>query len=119
MIRRPPRSTLSSSSAASDVYKRQLVHILRTHVQSKMADPHQDLQGPISFESGTDNFKITLPTKPSNFIFLSTIYIFLRGRYIHLAIHTPPHTHNTHTTSKPLTIHNAVFQYGPFPRLTF
>ena len=27
MIRRPPRSTLSSSSAASDVYKRQLVHL--------------------------------------------------------------------------------------------
>src|SRR5674536_101519 len=26
MIRRPPRSTLSSSSAASDVYKRQLQH---------------------------------------------------------------------------------------------
>eukprot|EP00658_Telonema_sp_P-2_P081177 TRINITY_DN8253_c0_g2_i2.p2 TRINITY_DN8253_c0_g2~~TRINITY_DN8253_c0_g2_i2.p2 ORF type:complete len:101 (+),score=14.91 TRINITY_DN8253_c0_g2_i2:120-422(+) len=26
MIRRPPRSTLSSSSAASDVYKRQVVH---------------------------------------------------------------------------------------------
>src|SRR5664279_2056205 len=26
MIRRPPRSTLSSSSAASDVYKRQLLH---------------------------------------------------------------------------------------------
>src|SRR5664279_5673687 len=26
MIRRPPRSTLSSSSAASDVYKRQLSH---------------------------------------------------------------------------------------------
>src|SRR5674536_199264 len=26
MIRRPPRSTLSSSSAASDVYKRQLWH---------------------------------------------------------------------------------------------
>eukprot|EP00658_Telonema_sp_P-2_P077984 TRINITY_DN7200_c0_g1_i11.p1 TRINITY_DN7200_c0_g1~~TRINITY_DN7200_c0_g1_i11.p1 ORF type:complete len:264 (-),score=57.87 TRINITY_DN7200_c0_g1_i11:174-965(-) len=34
MIRRPPRSTLSSSSAASDVYKRQmvqLVHISDTH----------------------------------------------------------------------------------------
>src|SRR5665648_1248735 len=31
MIRRPPRSTLSSSSAASDVYKRQhLLHIFRT-----------------------------------------------------------------------------------------
>src|SRR5664279_5435882 len=28
MIRRPPRSTLSSSSAASDVYKRQDVHSL-------------------------------------------------------------------------------------------
>src|SRR5665648_1278902 len=26
MIRRPPRSTLSSSSAASDVYKRQAIH---------------------------------------------------------------------------------------------
>ena len=26
MIRRPPRSTLSSSSAASDVYKRQRLH---------------------------------------------------------------------------------------------
>src|SRR5664279_6430225 len=29
MIRRPPRSTLSSSSAASDVYKRQVVKSLR------------------------------------------------------------------------------------------
>src|SRR5674536_168429 len=29
MIRRPPRSTLSSSSAASDVYKRQLPGVLR------------------------------------------------------------------------------------------
>src|SRR5664279_2226403 len=28
MIRRPPRSTLSSSSAASDVYKRQLVWLM-------------------------------------------------------------------------------------------
>ena len=28
MIRRPPRSTLSSSSAASDVYKRQLYKLL-------------------------------------------------------------------------------------------
>eukprot|EP00658_Telonema_sp_P-2_P007569 TRINITY_DN1282_c0_g1_i1.p1 TRINITY_DN1282_c0_g1~~TRINITY_DN1282_c0_g1_i1.p1 ORF type:complete len:269 (+),score=50.70 TRINITY_DN1282_c0_g1_i1:138-944(+) len=28
MIRRPPRSTLSSSSAASDVYKRQVVYVL-------------------------------------------------------------------------------------------
>src|SRR5664280_2639732 len=36
MIRRPPRSTLSSSSAASDVYKRQLfndaLELLRGHL---------------------------------------------------------------------------------------
>ena len=30
MIRRPPRSPLSSSSAASDVYKRQEHHLLMT-----------------------------------------------------------------------------------------
>src|SRR5664280_3917631 len=35
MIRRPPRSTLSSSSAASDVYKRQ---IQSTDVTAKVAD---------------------------------------------------------------------------------
>src|SRR5665648_1258249 len=29
MIRRPPRSTLSSSSAASDVYKRQTMHLVK------------------------------------------------------------------------------------------
>ena len=32
MIRRPPRSTLSSSSAASDVYKRQVIHKRQTHL---------------------------------------------------------------------------------------
>src|SRR5665648_335694 len=32
MIRRPPRSTLSSSSAASDVYKRQLVNICKAEL---------------------------------------------------------------------------------------
>src|SRR5664280_2380156 len=31
MIRRPPRSTLSSSSAASDVYKRQIVCRIAFH----------------------------------------------------------------------------------------
>src|SRR5665648_1296310 len=31
MIRRPPRSTLSSSSAASDVYKRQIISWLRQY----------------------------------------------------------------------------------------
>eukprot|EP00658_Telonema_sp_P-2_P064059 TRINITY_DN52930_c0_g1_i3.p1 TRINITY_DN52930_c0_g1~~TRINITY_DN52930_c0_g1_i3.p1 ORF type:complete len:165 (+),score=33.83 TRINITY_DN52930_c0_g1_i3:81-575(+) len=40
MIRRPPRSTLSSSSAASDVYKRQLfTHVdqLLVHVENETA----------------------------------------------------------------------------------
>eukprot|EP01016_Furgasonia_blochmanni_P027511 TRINITY_DN289_c0_g1_i1.p4 TRINITY_DN289_c0_g1~~TRINITY_DN289_c0_g1_i1.p4 ORF type:complete len:102 (+),score=22.70 TRINITY_DN289_c0_g1_i1:1-306(+) len=35
MIRRPPRSTQSRSSAASDVYKRQVFH----HVQAHPLDP--------------------------------------------------------------------------------
>eukprot|EP00656_Telonema_subtile_P038200 TRINITY_DN4284_c0_g1_i5.p1 TRINITY_DN4284_c0_g1~~TRINITY_DN4284_c0_g1_i5.p1 ORF type:complete len:102 (+),score=31.40 TRINITY_DN4284_c0_g1_i5:115-420(+) len=35
MIRRPPRSTLSSSSAASDVYKRQYQRRVRGFVQRK------------------------------------------------------------------------------------
>src|SRR5674536_392401 len=51
MIRRPPRSTLSSSSAASDVYKRQLdergydrlgvlvVHLRQHHVTCLTFDP--------------------------------------------------------------------------------
>eukprot|EP00658_Telonema_sp_P-2_P084532 TRINITY_DN9405_c0_g1_i1.p1 TRINITY_DN9405_c0_g1~~TRINITY_DN9405_c0_g1_i1.p1 ORF type:complete len:100 (-),score=45.74 TRINITY_DN9405_c0_g1_i1:110-409(-) len=41
MIRRPPRSTLSSSSAASDVYKRQGVHI---YPQGYAEHPLQDQQ---------------------------------------------------------------------------
>ena len=35
MIRRPPRSTLSSSSAASDVYKRQVLHFQRFFFQAE------------------------------------------------------------------------------------
>src|SRR5664279_6593272 len=42
MIRRPPRSTLSSSSAASDVYKRQLLDI------AEYALPHLDEIAPPS-----------------------------------------------------------------------
>eukprot|EP00656_Telonema_subtile_P051372 TRINITY_DN6887_c0_g1_i3.p1 TRINITY_DN6887_c0_g1~~TRINITY_DN6887_c0_g1_i3.p1 ORF type:complete len:134 (+),score=23.50 TRINITY_DN6887_c0_g1_i3:83-484(+) len=37
MIRRPPRSTLSSSSAASDVYKRQYQRRVREKRQAEMA----------------------------------------------------------------------------------
>src|SRR5664280_424145 len=39
MIRRPPRSTLSSSSAASDVYKRQVL----LHVKQVLADEKIEL----------------------------------------------------------------------------
>src|SRR5665648_1174841 len=38
MIRRPPRSTLSSSSAASDVYKRQIVHQVRLFLFHRLQD---------------------------------------------------------------------------------
>ena len=37
MIRRPPRSTLSPSSAASDVYKRQVIAVLSRAVYSREA----------------------------------------------------------------------------------
>eukprot|EP00658_Telonema_sp_P-2_P082508 TRINITY_DN8737_c0_g1_i5.p1 TRINITY_DN8737_c0_g1~~TRINITY_DN8737_c0_g1_i5.p1 ORF type:complete len:171 (+),score=51.78 TRINITY_DN8737_c0_g1_i5:109-621(+) len=40
MIRRPPRSTLSSSSAASDVYKRQVESVLALNASTRMAGLH-------------------------------------------------------------------------------
>eukprot|EP00656_Telonema_subtile_P058437 TRINITY_DN9897_c0_g2_i4.p1 TRINITY_DN9897_c0_g2~~TRINITY_DN9897_c0_g2_i4.p1 ORF type:complete len:253 (+),score=81.36 TRINITY_DN9897_c0_g2_i4:94-852(+) len=52
MIRRPPRSTLSSSSAASDVYKRQyqrrvrgLVIPVMAHIEGLFASPPLDSEG--------------------------------------------------------------------------
>src|SRR5664279_6636846 len=46
MIRRPPRSTLSSSSAASDVYKRQIQHCVSTATPFKLtAGLHQAVRG--------------------------------------------------------------------------
>src|SRR5664280_2128236 len=44
MIRRPPRSTLSSSSAASDVYKRQGKKIPMDWAVDKLGDPTDDPQ---------------------------------------------------------------------------
>eukprot|EP00658_Telonema_sp_P-2_P072777 TRINITY_DN6186_c0_g1_i13.p1 TRINITY_DN6186_c0_g1~~TRINITY_DN6186_c0_g1_i13.p1 ORF type:complete len:107 (+),score=19.66 TRINITY_DN6186_c0_g1_i13:127-447(+) len=40
MIRRPPRSTLSSSSAASDVYKRQVLESASISERCKTTDVH-------------------------------------------------------------------------------
>eukprot|EP00658_Telonema_sp_P-2_P001017 TRINITY_DN10376_c0_g1_i3.p1 TRINITY_DN10376_c0_g1~~TRINITY_DN10376_c0_g1_i3.p1 ORF type:complete len:120 (+),score=24.79 TRINITY_DN10376_c0_g1_i3:84-443(+) len=48
MIRRPPRSTLSSSSAASDVYKRQAVK--STKLPRKLLPP-QDCTCPVAYEA--------------------------------------------------------------------
>eukprot|EP00658_Telonema_sp_P-2_P085460 TRINITY_DN9748_c0_g1_i2.p1 TRINITY_DN9748_c0_g1~~TRINITY_DN9748_c0_g1_i2.p1 ORF type:complete len:644 (+),score=133.08 TRINITY_DN9748_c0_g1_i2:122-2053(+) len=44
MIRRPPRSTLSSSSAASDVYKRQLLKPIRDLSENWSIDIAQELE---------------------------------------------------------------------------
>eukprot|EP00658_Telonema_sp_P-2_P023983 TRINITY_DN19620_c0_g1_i2.p1 TRINITY_DN19620_c0_g1~~TRINITY_DN19620_c0_g1_i2.p1 ORF type:complete len:133 (+),score=26.26 TRINITY_DN19620_c0_g1_i2:111-509(+) len=54
MIRRPPRSTLSSSSAASDVYKRQLVGLVGiahavSHSGSTAAEGSSDFKAGASF----------------------------------------------------------------------
>src|SRR5680860_1486574 len=40
MIRRPPRSTQSRSSAASDVYKRQPAHVMVLHHAVALREPH-------------------------------------------------------------------------------
>src|SRR5674536_31876 len=52
MIRRPPRSTLSSSSAASDVYKRQVVQIDGL-IQAQPNNPYfYELKGQALLEGG-------------------------------------------------------------------
>eukprot|EP00658_Telonema_sp_P-2_P022453 TRINITY_DN18977_c0_g1_i2.p1 TRINITY_DN18977_c0_g1~~TRINITY_DN18977_c0_g1_i2.p1 ORF type:complete len:115 (+),score=44.69 TRINITY_DN18977_c0_g1_i2:153-497(+) len=43
MIRRPPRSTLSSSSAASDVYKRQLQELVAEFQKKRAAVTEADV----------------------------------------------------------------------------
>src|SRR5674536_100096 len=53
MIRRPPRSTLSSSSAASDVYKRQVVIDVRKTDTAKLADKY------VEIDQGSDLLLIT------------------------------------------------------------
>src|SRR5664279_948997 len=56
MIRRPPRSTLSSSSAASDVYKRQFL-IGKGDVDTRKAEPSHALEHPLQLlASGARDF---------------------------------------------------------------
>eukprot|EP00658_Telonema_sp_P-2_P003443 TRINITY_DN11275_c0_g1_i1.p1 TRINITY_DN11275_c0_g1~~TRINITY_DN11275_c0_g1_i1.p1 ORF type:complete len:150 (+),score=18.05 TRINITY_DN11275_c0_g1_i1:135-584(+) len=60
MIRRPPRSTLSSSSAASDVYKRQDVDMLRMALNATLA-PHAGIS-----RSEADVYDFNIDTSPSS-----------------------------------------------------
>src|SRR5450756_3248237 len=54
MIRRPPRSTQSRSSAASDVYKRQGVgRNRRCRTSSLLLPPHEEARGP----DGQDDYE--------------------------------------------------------------
>ena len=59
MIRRPPRSTLDRSSAASDVYKRQHVYFAGTK-QGKELAAHYCSADIFVFPSKTDTFGIVL-----------------------------------------------------------
>eukprot|EP00658_Telonema_sp_P-2_P000880 TRINITY_DN10327_c0_g1_i1.p1 TRINITY_DN10327_c0_g1~~TRINITY_DN10327_c0_g1_i1.p1 ORF type:complete len:216 (-),score=54.60 TRINITY_DN10327_c0_g1_i1:249-896(-) len=61
MIRRPPRSTLSSSSAASDVYKRQLPHTGNLNWLSK--DPYCVIEKIIESEFNDAMFDIRNKTR--------------------------------------------------------
>eukprot|EP00658_Telonema_sp_P-2_P060903 TRINITY_DN49687_c0_g1_i7.p4 TRINITY_DN49687_c0_g1~~TRINITY_DN49687_c0_g1_i7.p4 ORF type:complete len:117 (+),score=20.00 TRINITY_DN49687_c0_g1_i7:106-456(+) len=56
MIRRPPRSTLSSSSAASDVYKRQVIkqHVLVGGTEYELQELY-GAQPDHTWDSGTDS----------------------------------------------------------------
>eukprot|EP00658_Telonema_sp_P-2_P054096 TRINITY_DN43001_c0_g1_i1.p1 TRINITY_DN43001_c0_g1~~TRINITY_DN43001_c0_g1_i1.p1 ORF type:complete len:101 (-),score=16.65 TRINITY_DN43001_c0_g1_i1:18-320(-) len=73
MTRRPPISTLSSSSAASDVYKRQLLYrsdiagaaVMRWHMVSSMASERE------SWADNADNASSSTPPVP----LLSLIHI--------------------------------------------
>ena len=60
MIRRPPRSTLDRSSAASDVYKRQQEGKVANGAKFRVwrpSDPQVDIEGtPIPFTTGSVSY---------------------------------------------------------------
>ena len=64
MIRRPPRSTLSSSSAASDVYKRQVAALqIRStaNVEANFAEAEEQIE--LASRRAVSYTHLTLPTK--------------------------------------------------------
>src|SRR5664280_3657616 len=83
MIRRPPRSTLSSSSAASDVYKRQLINMENKPIWSKKirtdikagCGSFDNWSGMAKVQAGTYNFqsitKAWFMSSENNFPFLN------------------------------------------------
>ena len=64
MIRRPPRSTLSSSSAASDVYKRQAIDDARATLEllAAMEQEEQDLERYVNLFGYNPRFGLPKPT---------------------------------------------------------
>ena len=70
MIRRPPRSTQSRSSAASDVYKRQVT------MSASIDGVLKEVAGPVEFEAKVLN-NVTLPASDRSELvaFLSLIHI--------------------------------------------
>src|SRR5665648_210625 len=66
MIRRPPRSTLSSSSAASDVYKRQVVLCPHRVWAVRLHGGVMSIEGDhrMSIRRDTDLAIVPLPSRP-------------------------------------------------------
>ena len=82
MIRRPPRSTLSSSSAASDVYKRQFLGSTNKLFDQALSytdiSPDLALRIRVSNSTYTINFGVKLRDK---------IHTFTAVSYTHLRAH--------------------------------
>ena len=66
MIRRPPRSTRKESSAASDVYKRQDLHLLKDYI----TETGKILPARITGVSAKVQRKITKAVKTARFLAL-------------------------------------------------
>eukprot|EP00658_Telonema_sp_P-2_P017697 TRINITY_DN16898_c0_g1_i1.p1 TRINITY_DN16898_c0_g1~~TRINITY_DN16898_c0_g1_i1.p1 ORF type:complete len:115 (+),score=30.76 TRINITY_DN16898_c0_g1_i1:66-410(+) len=88
MIRRPPRSTLSSSSAASDVYKRQNEYaVMSILLDDSMACTHFSLEA----SSNSATTALLMMVVILSFI-LSWLVWVMTVSYTHLRAHeTPEH----------------------------